>query len=196
MNVRLMELGLLVDATDEVRALLAARVAAAAGLDCLWLPDAPPRGPCPPELARSIAELAGVPVRAVADHPIVRSVPGRDLSAAVAAAAGGVLEVPVSIGRTRQEALARVAATPAFQQTGTPANQGLFGTLEDCQQQVQRWARAGIRGLCLVAPDPDLPDVVAQLRAVAVGDPAAPFSGERSPDPSPPAGWGGPATHR
>jgi hypothetical protein len=191
-----MEFGLLVDALDAGQALLAARIASSAGLDCLWLPDAAPRGPCSPELAAAISELTTVPVRVVSDHPVIRSAPDRDLSAAVAAACGGVLEVPVSIGRTRQEAFARVVATPAFLHTGTPADQGLFGTLEDCQQQVQLWARAGVRGLCMVVPDPDLPDVLAQLRAVAIGNRAAPFSAERSPDPLPPAGWGGRAARR
>ena len=44
--------------------------------------------------------------------------------------------VPVSIGRTGAEASARADLDPKFRQHGDPAEIGIFGTLEECQDRV------------------------------------------------------------
>jgi hypothetical protein len=100
--------------------------------------------------------------------------------------------LPASVGRTTAEARARAAADPLFA-GWHPAEAGLFGTLEQCQDTVVALAHAGVVDVRCVLPDAaDVHDVIAQLSAVATGDrdrldPAAPRS--RAPDP--PAGWGG-----
>jgi hypothetical protein len=69
----------------------------------------------------------------------------------------------------------------------------LFGRLEDAQEQVSVLAAAGVTELCCIVPAEDMLDHLAQLATVNVGhlDTHAPGS-ERSPDPLPPVGWGGP----
>ncbi len=124
---------------------------------------------------------------------------GRDLDAeipaAVAAAGGGpvLVELPVSIGRTAAEAHARAAAEALFEVTGQPSEQGLFGTLEQCQYRAAALAHAGVTELVCHPPGSrDLPDVLAQLRAVAaVGSHVLRPGEPPSPAPPPPAGWGG-----
>ena len=102
-----------------------------------------------------------------------------------------VVELPVSIGRTRAEAEAR--ATAWFDDVGAPQEHGLFGTLEDCQEQAGALAALGLTELCCVLPAGDLPDVIAQISSVGIGTVAMHGPGaDRSPSPPPPAGWGGP----
>ncbi|MGZ5296635.1 MAG: LLM class flavin-dependent oxidoreductase [Actinomycetota bacterium] len=109
---------------------------------------------------------------------------------------GVAIVVPVSIGRTTAEASARSAADPLFRGIGSPREVGVFGTLEQCQERVIELAHAGVSDLrCVVPNAPDLPDVLAQLTAIAVGTvdvlmPGAP----RSKAPDPPAAWGGRGT--
>src|SRR5512146_933226 len=102
--------------------------------------------------------------------------PGRDLaaevSAAVAAAAGRpvLAEVTVSVGRTAAEARARADADELFTLAGHPAQQGLFGTLEECQATAARLGHAGVTELvCYLPLAGDLPDVLAQVRSIAIG---------------------------
>jgi len=122
--------------------------------------------------------------------------PERDLGTALPQRRGAaelVVDVPVSVGRTSAEAAARAASEPVFGSVGSPAEQGLFGRLEDVQEQVSVLAAAGATELCCIVPAGDLLDHLAQLATVNVGhlDTHAPGS-VRSPDPLPPAGWGGP----
>jgi hypothetical protein len=164
---RLARLGVVVRAgAVEPRRL--ARMAAAAGMDVLW---------CEREDVRAV--LAGdvnipVLVRPTVEEPWART-------------------LPVSIGRTTAEAHARRALDPNFGGWGDPMECGLFGTLEDCQVQVARLARSGIVDLRCVLPDThDVHDVMAQLTAVAIGDPETHDPGRaRSPDPQPPS-WARP----
>jgi alkanesulfonate monooxygenase SsuD/methylene tetrahydromethanopterin reductase-like flavin-dependent oxidoreductase (luciferase family) len=80
---------------------------------------------------------------------------------------GIALRPPVSIGRTSAEARARAEAEPLFARTGPPAEVGIFGRLEDCQDQVLLLADLGVTDLRAVPPgSPDLPDVIAQLTAM------------------------------
>jgi hypothetical protein len=73
-----------------------------------------------------------------------------------------------------------------------PADGGIFGTLEECQQQVLALAKRGMVDLrCVVPSAPDLGDVIAQLSAVAAGTLQVLSVGGRSPDPPAPEGWGG-----
>src|SRR5205085_7422928 len=74
------------------------------------------------------------------------------------------LQLPVSVGRTAAEAFARAAAEPLFrsESIGQPAEVGLFGTLEECQDRVIALAHAGVTDLRCVLPNaPDVPDVIA-----------------------------------
>jgi hypothetical protein len=97
--------------------------------------------------------------------------------------------LPVSIGRTAAEAHARRAIDPDFGGRGDPMEVGLFGALEDCQAQVARLVQQGIVDLRCVLPDTqDVHDVMAQLTAVAIGDPGTHHPDRaRSPDPEPPS---------
>jgi hypothetical protein len=124
--------------------------------------------------------------------------PGRDLaaevSAAAAAAAGRpvLAEVTVSVGRTAAEARARAEADELFTLAGHPAAQGLFGTLEECQAAAARLAQAGATELvCYLPLASDLPDVLAQLRSIAIGAGVLRPGEPPSAPPPPPSGWGG-----
>jgi hypothetical protein len=101
--------------------------------------------------------------------------------------------LPVSIGRTQAEADARVAADAIFRLVGNPAEVGIFGTLEECQDRVIALAHAGITDLrCIVPSTLDVHDVIAQLTAITLGTTDVLLPGSlRSPAPPPPDGWGG-----
>lgn len=110
-----------------------------------------------------------------------------------AATIGVAMVVPVSIGRTTAEASARADADPHFRSVGDPREVGIFGTLEGCQERVIELAHAGVSDLrCVVPNAPDMPDVLAQITAIAIGtvDVLTPGS-PRSKSPDPPTGWGG-----
>lgn len=124
--------------------------------------------------------------------------PGRDLTAEVAAAASDaagppvLAEVTVSVGRTAAEARARADADELFTLAGHPAEQGLFGTLEECQAAAARLAQAGATELvCYLPLASDLPDVLAQLRSIAIGAGVLRPGEPPSAAPPPPDGWGG-----
>ena len=151
-----------------------------------------------------LALTGAVPARAGTAQPpatpiFVAASAARDLDAEVAAAVAGaggrpvLAEVPVSIGRTAAEAHARAAGEELFAVTGHPSAQGLFGTLEQCQYRAAALSHAGVAELACHPPaSKDLPDVLAQLRAVgAVGSDVLRPDEPPSPAPPPPAGWGG-----
>jgi hypothetical protein len=144
-----------------------------------------------------IALPAGDPGRPAA-AVFVPCVPGRNLPAAVSAAASAaagrpvLAEVTVSVGRTAAEARARADADALFMLAGHPAEQGLFGTLEECQASAARLAQAGATELvCYLPLASDLPDVLAQLRSIAIGAGMLRPGEPPSAPPPPPAGWGG-----
>jgi hypothetical protein len=151
-----------------------------------------------PEL--TVTQLA-LPARAGAAQAaavFVPCAPGRDLAgevSAAASAAGGrpvLAEVTVSVGRTAAEARARADADALFTLAGHPAQQGLFGTLEECQATAARLAHAGATELvCYLPLASDLPDVLAQLRSIAIGAGVLRPGEPPSAAPPPPAGWGG-----
>jgi hypothetical protein len=117
-----------------------------------------------------------------------------EIPAAAAAAAGGpvLAEVTVSVGRTMAEAQARADADDLFAVAGHPEWQGLFGTLEDCQAAAAQLAHAGATELvCYLPLASDLPDVLAQLRSIAIGAAVLRPGEPPSAPPQPPAGWGG-----
>ena len=103
------------------------------------------------------------------------------------------MEVCVSIGRTTAEAAARADGEALFALLGHPSEQGLFGSLEQCQQAAGRLWQSGARELaCNLPLAIDIADVLAQLRAVTVAGAASLGPGEpASPAPAPPTGWGG-----
>lgn len=122
--------------------------------------------------------------------------PGRDLAAEVSAAAAHgkpvLAEVTVSVGRTAAEARARAEADQLFLLAGHPAQQGLFGTLEECQVAASLLTHTGVTELvCRVPLVADLHDVLAQLRSIAVGAGILRPGDPVSAAPPPPAGWGG-----
>ena len=78
--------------------------------------------------------------------------------------------VPISIGRTMNEAIARADLEPRFSGDRHPRDVGIFGTFEQAQEQVLALARAGADDLVLDVPlERDVADVLAQIRAVVVG---------------------------
>jgi hypothetical protein len=155
----------------------------------LALPPAASAGPCPD---------AGQPAAASASAVFVPVRPDRELDAAVseaAVAAAGrpvIVEVAVSVGRTSAEASARADGEELFALTGHPRAQGLFGTLEECQAAAARLLHAGATELvCYLPRSHDLPDVLAQLRAISIGAGALRPGDPPSAPPPPPQGWGG-----
>jgi hypothetical protein len=78
--------------------------------------------------------------------------------------------VPISIGRTMSEAIARADLEPRFAGDRHPRDIGIFGTFEQAQEQVLALARAGADDLVLDVPlERDVADVLAQIRALVVG---------------------------
>ena len=81
-----------------------------------------------------------------------------------------VVAVPVSIGRTTNEAQARASRDARFVGDQHPEVSGIFGTFEQAQRQVIDIARAGGGALRVtLADDPDIADLLAQVRALVVG---------------------------
>jgi hypothetical protein len=93
--------------------------------------------------------------------------------AAAALAAGGrsvVAAVTVSIGRTASEAAARASRDPHLADDRHPRHAGVFGTLDDAQEQVLALAAAGADTLLATLPDDvDVADLLAQLRSAVAG---------------------------
>jgi len=88
-----------------------------------------------------------------------------------------VVDVPVSIGRTRNEAAARAERDPRFVGDAHPEVSGVFGTFEQAQACVLALAEAGADVLLVTVPDElDVADVLAQVRALVVGATPALFS--------------------
>ena len=111
---------------------------------------------------------------------------------------GVALEVPVSIGRTHAEAQARAESEPLFATVGPPAEVGVFGTLEECQERVIALSHLGVTDLrCILPNSPDVHDVIAQVTAISIGSPDVLIPGApRSKPPDPPTGWGGRPSRR
>jgi hypothetical protein len=78
--------------------------------------------------------------------------------------------LPVSIGRTVNEAEARASRDPRFAGAGHPRGSGLFGTHEQAQSHVLDLAAAGADALRVTVPDEvDVADLLAQVRSLVVG---------------------------
>lgn len=78
--------------------------------------------------------------------------------------------IPISIGRTMNEAVARADLEQRFNGDRHPRDVGIFGTFEQAQEQVLALARAGADDLVLDVPlERDVADVLAQIRALVVG---------------------------
>jgi hypothetical protein len=189
-------LGMLADAAGDISTGLIIDVTLPPETVDSWLAAAAARGARLALIGHTTGRVRALDGQAVVFVPASAT---RDLDAEVAAAvaaAGGrpvLAEVAVSVGRTAAEAHARAAGEALFEVTGHPSEQGLFGTLEQCQYRAAALARAGVAELvCHPPASKDLPDVLAQLRAVgAVGSEFLRPDEPPSPAPPPPAGWGG-----
>jgi hypothetical protein len=127
---------------------------------------------------RTCAAPARVELAAAEDEPGVvrRADPElvRRTRARVGPAGSVVVDVPVAIGRTRSEAMARAGRDPRFVGAAHPATTGLFGTFEQAQIQVLELARAGADELRVtLADEVDVADLLAQTLALVVGPTAA-----------------------
>jgi len=81
-----------------------------------------------------------------------------------------IVAVPISIGRTFNEAVARADRDPRFIGDAHPRESGIFGTFEQAQVQVLDLARAGAEVLLVTVPhELDIADVLAQVKALVVG---------------------------
>jgi len=81
-----------------------------------------------------------------------------------------IAALPVSIGRTLNEAVARALRDPRFAGSGHPREVGLFGTHEQAQGQVLDLAGAGADALRVtLAEEIDVADLLAQVRSLVVG---------------------------
>ena len=81
-----------------------------------------------------------------------------------------IVAVPISIGRTYNEAVARADRDPRFVGEAHPRESGIFGTFEQAQEQVLELARAGAEVLLVTVPhELDVADVLAQVKALVVG---------------------------
>lgn len=81
-----------------------------------------------------------------------------------------IVAVPISIGRTMNEAMARADRDPRFVGSAHPRECGIFGTFEDAQEQVLALARAGAEVLLVTVPhELDIADILAQVKALVVG---------------------------
>jgi CheY-like chemotaxis protein len=81
-----------------------------------------------------------------------------------------IVDVALSIGRTRSEAAARAARDPRFVGATHPQVAGIFGTFEQAQALVLELARAGADELRVTLADEiDVADLLAQTLALVVG---------------------------
>lgn len=81
-----------------------------------------------------------------------------------------IVAVPISIGRTYNEAMARADRDARFIGDAHPRESGIFGTFEQAQEQVLELARAGAEVLLVTVPhELDIADVLAQVKALVVG---------------------------
>jgi hypothetical protein len=88
-----------------------------------------------------------------------------------AGVASVIAAVTVSIGRTASEAAARASRDPHLIGGNHPRHAGVFGTLDDAQEQLLALAAAGADTVLATVPDDiDVADLLAQLRS-AVGGP-------------------------
>jgi len=130
-------------------------------------------------LAADLRSVAAGTVVEIDDSADVRVVRVADLDVIRAArtgldAAGDtrpvVVAVSVSIGRTTNEAQARASRDARFVGDQHPEVSGIFGTSEQAQRQVIDIAGAGGGELRVtLADDPDIADLLAQVRALVVG---------------------------
>lgn len=151
-------------------------------------------GPAPPGLRRVDPAVSEPRIGVPGAEMIVVPAPAVPMTEPPEPAAPTPLAVLAmcSIGRTSAEARARADGDPLFSIAGQPADGGIFGTLEECQQRVLALALRGVADVrCALPGSPDVHDVIAQLGAVTTGTLTVLATKGRSPDPPPPQGWGG-----
>jgi hypothetical protein len=176
-NRQLLEVAIALPAgTAADAAVVVAAMAGRLGFSAVHVPDVPDNTAVLDRL--SVAAAPALVVIDTADESpgIVRVNDPDEVRAARARldADGGrrplLVAVPISIGRTLNEAVARADLEPRFDGPRHPRLVGIFGTFEQAQEQVLALARAGADGLVLDVPlARDVADVLAQIRALVVG---------------------------
>jgi alkanesulfonate monooxygenase SsuD/methylene tetrahydromethanopterin reductase-like flavin-dependent oxidoreductase (luciferase family) len=166
------------DADREERELVA-RLAGRLGYFAVHVP-LPPGANLPPEEIEHLADAAAPAMVVVDDGAdnvgiVRRNDPElvRQARAALDAMEDRrplIVAVPISIGRTFNEAVARADRDPRFVGDAHPRESGIFGTFEQAQEQVLALARAGAEVLLVTVPhELDVADVLAQVKALVVG---------------------------
>lgn len=186
MQDQLLELAVLLHpVADPQERILVARLAGRLGYLAVHIPQ-PVDASVDPDEFETLAEAAS-PAMVVMDDgtPNVGIVRSNDLERVRAARAELdrledarplVVAVPISIGRTINEATARADRDPRLIGVNDPRAYGIFGTFEQAQDQVLDLARAGAEVLLLTVPhEEDIADLLAQIKALVVGPTAALF---------------------
>jgi hypothetical protein len=125
--------------------------------------------PVTPDLDAAGQVLVGVD-RAVVATSVAETRDARAAAGKGAAEFTIVVDLTVAIGRTMREAEVRAERDPLLAGERHPRSAGLFGTLENAQEQVLAYARAGADRLrATLADEHDVADLLAQFRSLAVG---------------------------
>ena len=176
----LLDLAVMLHPDDDLMAqALMARLAGRLGYIAVHVPAAPGAN-LQPEAIETLIEAAEPAMVVVDDGAITEGIVRRNDPALVRAARAAldaredhrplIVAVPISIGRTLNEAMARADRDPRFVGNAHPAQSGIYGTFEQAQEQVLELARAGAEVLLVTVPhELDVADILAQVKALVVG---------------------------
>ena len=185
----LLDLAVMLHPDDDLMAqALMARLAGRLGYFAVHVPVAAGDN-LPPEAIETLIEAADPAMLVIDDGAITEGIVRRNDPALVRAARATldarednrplIVAVPISIGRTFNEAMARADRDPRFVGDAHPSVSGIYGTFEQAQEQVLDLARAGAEVLLVTVPhELDVADILAQVKALVVGATPALFERE------------------
>lgn len=185
----LLDLAVMLHPDDDLMAqALMARLAGRLGYFAVHVPVAAGDN-LPPEAIETLIEAADPAMLVVDDGAITEGIVRRNDPALVRVARAAldtredhrplIVAVPISIGRTLNEAMARADRDPRFVGDAHPSAVGIYGTFEQAQEQVLELARAGAEVLLVTVPhELDVADILAQVKALVVGATPALFERE------------------